>query len=189
MIGELLSIPGAMATFLVSLIVFGVAPGPVLAMIVRLIPDMDRRRELQAELYEVPPWERPYWVAQQMEVAIRIGLCPRMSWYWGRYVWHRCRIESGLGLHIQHPETFWVPDRQVKEHLRPGDTVKLMWAVKRSHGERMWVTITERKGDRFVGTLDNYAISAYLEPGESVQFHVDDIIDYVLDEEMDDEVA
>lgn len=56
MIGELLSIQGAIGAFLLSLVVFGVAPGFVLAGIVHLIPDPDRRRELQAELYEVPRW-------------------------------------------------------------------------------------------------------------------------------------
>lgn len=43
----------------------------MLALIVKLIPDEDRRNEIQAELYEVPRWERPYWVAQQFEVALQ----------------------------------------------------------------------------------------------------------------------
>jgi hypothetical protein len=59
-IAELLSVNGAIGGFLLSLLVFGFAPGMLLAAIVRLIPDLDRRRELQAELYEVPRWERPY---------------------------------------------------------------------------------------------------------------------------------
>jgi len=93
---ELLGAPGALGAFALSLLIFGFAPGMVLAAIVRLIPDLDRRRELQAELYEVPRWERPYWVMQQFEVALRIGLAPQIEWYWGRHVWHRCKIESGL---------------------------------------------------------------------------------------------
>ena len=185
MIGELLSIQGAFGAFIVSLIVFGLAPGFALAAIVRLIPDLDRRRELQANLYDVPRWEQPYWVAQQLEVAIRIGLFPRLSWYWGRHVWHRCQIESGRKRNEECPGSFWIPEDDVKAQLQPGDRVKLMWTVKRmqASGERMWVTITERNGDRLIGTLDNWAIFAYLHPDETVKFHIDDIIDYLWEDE------
>lgn len=183
MIREQLSIHGAIGAFLLSLLVFGFTPGFVLAGIVRLIPDSDRRRELQAELYDVPRWEQPYWVAQQLEVAIRIGLFPRVSWHWGRHVWHRCNIESGSESHRKWPGSFWVPEDDVKADLRPGDRVKLMWSVKRMPGERMWVTITERNGDRLVGTLDNWAVFAFLYPDEVVKFHIDDIIDYIWEDE------
>lgn len=72
--------------------------------------------------------------------------------------------------------------------MRPRDSVKLMWAVKRmpAQAERIWVTSTERDGDRLVGTLDNWAVFAFLHPGETVKFHIDDIIDYMLEDEEDD---
>jgi hypothetical protein len=185
--GELLTVPSALGTFGLALLIFGFAPGMVLAVIVRMIPDPDRRRELQAELYEVPRWDRPFWVAQQLEVAIRVGLFPEIEWLWGRHVWHRCKIMSGLENHRRWPESFWVPEDDVKEHIRPGDRVKLMWSVRRSPGERMWVTVTKRAGERLVGTLDSWAVVAYLHPGETVKFHIDDIIDYVWEDE--DETA
>lgn len=183
--GELVGVSGAMGTFGIALLIFGFAPGVVLAAIVRLIPDVDRRQELQAELYEVPRWEQPFWVAQQLEVAIRTGLSPRVSWYWGRYVWHRAKIDSGLDRHREHPDSFWVPSANEKAELRPGDQVKLMWSVKRmkASGERMWVMITHRDGDRLKGTLENWAMFVHLDPGETVKFHIDDIIDYVEDDE------
>jgi hypothetical protein len=186
---ELLGVPGALGAFGVALLIFGFLPGMALAGIVRLIPDPDRRRELQAELYEVPRWEQPFWVVQQLEVAIRIGLFPQVSWYWGRHVWHRCKIESGLESHRKWPSSFWVPEVDVKAELQPGDRVKLMWSVRRMPGERMWVTITERDGDRLVGTLDNWAMFAFLNPDEVVKFHIDDIIDYLWgdENEVDDE--
>ncbi len=187
MIGELLSIQGAIGAFLLSLLVFGFAPGFVLAGIVRLIPDPDRRRELQAELYDVPRWEQPYWVAQQFEVAIRIGVLPEIGWQFGRHVWHRHKIECGLDFHRQYPESFEVPDDEIKAELRPGDRAKLMWSVKRRPGERMWVTITHRDGDQLTGTLDNCAIMANLYHGETVRFHIDDIIDCILEDEDEDE--
>lgn len=110
MIEALFGAPTALAAFGISLLIFGFAPGMVLALIVKLIPDEDRRRELQAELYEVPRWERPYWVAQQFEVALRLGAFPRIEWYWGKYVWHRAKVESGVERNREHPETFCVPD-------------------------------------------------------------------------------
>lgn len=182
MITELLITPGALGAFMLALVIFGFAPGMVLALIVRLIPDIDRRKELQAELYEVPRWERPFWVAQQFEVALRIGLPWHVEWFWGRHVWHRCKLEAGLELHLEAPDTFEVPDEDLKTRIRPGDQVKLMWSVARFPGERMWVTVTHRKGDRLVGTLDNYAIFAFLKPDEEVKFHIDDIIDCAFDE-------
>lgn len=181
--GELLGVPGAIGAFVLSLLIFGFAPGMALAAIVRLIPDPDRRRELQTELYEVPRWEQPYWVAQQFEVAIRVGLFPEVSWLWGRHVWHRCKIESGLERHFAYPESFEIPDNELKAELRPGDRAKLMWAVTRSPGERMWVTITDRDRDRLVGTLDNWAIFAFLHPDEVIMFHIDDIIDCILEDD------
>lgn len=177
MIGELVGAPGALGALALAVLIFGFAPGIVLAAIVRLIPDMDRRLELQAELYEVPRWERPFWVAQQLEVALRVGLAPRVEWYWGRHVWHRCTLESGLERYQAHPVSFWVPDDEEKAAIRPGDLVKLMWAVDRLPGERMWVKVAERKGDRLVGTLENWPVFVYMNPGEKVAFHIDDIID------------
>lgn len=187
MIGELLGVPTALGAFGLALLIFGFAPGIVLAAIVRLIPDPDRRQELQAELYEVPRWEQPFWVAQQFEVAIRVGLFPEVAWYWGRHVWHRSKIDSGLERHREYPDSFWVPSPEEKAALRPGDSVKLMWSVKRMEaaGERMWVTITERDGDRLKGTLDNWAIFVHLNHGEIVKFHIDDIIDCIFEGEDD----
>lgn len=183
MINELLIAQGSIGTFMLALIIFGFAPGMVLALIVRLIPDVDRRKELQAELYEVPRWDRPFWVVQQFEVALRVGLPVHIEWFWGRYVWHRCTLESGLERHTESPDTFEIPDHELKSLIRPRDQVKLMWSVARSPGERMWVTVTHRKGDQLVGTLENHAFFVFLNPGERVKFHLDDIIDCIIDEE------
>lgn len=190
MIGDLLTVPSALGAFGLALLIFGFAPGMVLALIVRLLPGDDpRRSELQAELYAVPRRERPLWVAEQFEVALREGLGVRISWWFGRRVLHPATIESGLQQHRAHPDTFDVPCDEDKQLLRPGDSIKLMWSVKRSQpsGERMWVTVTHRDGNKLVGVLDNWAMVAYLEPGETVKFHVDDIIDCVFDDDDDDD--
>ncbi len=60
-------------------LLFGLLPGTALRGILLLFPHDDpRRKELQAELYAVPWWERPLWVAEQLEVAIFEGLGARI---------------------------------------------------------------------------------------------------------------
>ncbi|MGH3854277.1 MAG: hypothetical protein ACRDR6_12450 [Pseudonocardiaceae bacterium] len=68
---ELLKAVESWRSLLVVLVVFGLAPGVCLRQIVRVYPPGDpRRAELIAELYAVPRWERPLWVAEQLEVAL-----------------------------------------------------------------------------------------------------------------------
>ena len=63
-----------------ALLVFGFAPGAVLRMIVLLFPQDDpRRRELLGELHTVPRIERPFWVIEQLEVALFEGLRHRFA--------------------------------------------------------------------------------------------------------------
>jgi len=63
------------ATLVLVLLVFGIAPGLVLRLIVlAFTADDPRREELRAELYAVPRYERPLWVAEQIEIAISEGL-------------------------------------------------------------------------------------------------------------------
>jgi len=50
----------------------------------------------------------------------------------------------------------------------------------------MWLTLTERDGDRLVATLDSWAVFAFLDPGEVVECHVDDSIDCILEDEEED---
>jgi hypothetical protein len=74
MIAQLLAWP----TLGVALLVFGFAPGVALRLIVLFYPHNNpRRRELRGELYAVPRIERPFWVAEQLEVALFEGLRDR----------------------------------------------------------------------------------------------------------------
>lgn len=66
-------------TLLVALLVFGIAPGAVLRLIVLAFPrDDPRRRELLGEVYAVPWIERPFWVAEKLELALIEGLGGRL---------------------------------------------------------------------------------------------------------------
>jgi hypothetical protein len=62
-----------------ALLVFGFAPGIVLRLIVLAFKRSDpRRQELLGELHAVPRFERPFWVAEQLEIALFEGLRDRL---------------------------------------------------------------------------------------------------------------
>jgi hypothetical protein len=66
------------------------------------------------------------------------------------------------------------------QQLRKGRTAKLMFIPKRGHAESMWVRITERDGDRFVGTLDSLPIcfkDRVLAWGDVVEFGAENVLD------------
>ena len=66
--------------FIIALLVFGFAPGAMLRLIVLAFrKDDPRRSELLAELHAVPRIERPFWVFEQLEVALFEGLHGRFA--------------------------------------------------------------------------------------------------------------
>lgn len=76
---EILAAALTLPTLGTALLVWGLAPGFVNRLFARLYPMRDeRRREMVAELYAVPRWEQPFWVAQQAERAISEGLPARL---------------------------------------------------------------------------------------------------------------
>lgn len=83
----------AWPTLLISLLMFGFAPGAVLRMIVLAFKrDDPRRTELLAELPHVPRIERPFWVCEQLEFALFEGLAGRLAELIG---WHRRQAFPG----------------------------------------------------------------------------------------------
>lgn len=66
--------------FILVLVVYGMCPQLVLRALVLVYPKGDpRRRELLAELYEVPRISRPFWVMENIETAFFDGLVPRVQ--------------------------------------------------------------------------------------------------------------
>jgi hypothetical protein len=64
----------------VALVLLGFAPGAVLRLIVLIFsPGDPRRTELRAELHAVPRIERPFWVIEQLEVALFEGIRSRFA--------------------------------------------------------------------------------------------------------------
>ena len=89
-------------------------------------------------------------------------------------------LDDGEAVHREAPDTFWMPPLEDRESLRPGAIVKLMFRmVLRDPGtgqeqekvERMWVCVTGRDGDGYVGALDNDPFSTKdLAAGNEVRF-------------------
>jgi hypothetical protein len=82
---ELLDAVVSWRIFVVALLVFGFAPGAMLRLIVLAFhPEDPRRRELLAELHCVPRIERPFWVIEQLEVALFEGIGSRRRYSYAR---------------------------------------------------------------------------------------------------------
>jgi hypothetical protein len=182
--GELLEAVVNWRIGLVVLLVFGFAPGILLRLIALAFHrDDPRRSELLAELYRVPRWERPVWVAEQLERALSEGLWERITWAATGRIIHRWRQGSGVERNRQHPETFEIPDEEAKQAIEPGVLVKLMFEMRNAEkwglgGERMWVEVVAVKRRQVVGRLINEPLGIpRLYPGDKVKFTRDHIID------------
>jgi hypothetical protein len=171
-------------TFIAALILYGFAPGALLRVIcLAFHRDDPRREELRAELYAVPRLERPFWVLEQLEVALFEGIGNRVYWAATGRIIHRWSLTSGVEQNRLYPETFWIPDESLKDEIVPGTRVKLMFEMNDGYGERMWVDVTSVKKNRLAGTLSNTpALIPRLAPGDKIKFHRDDIIDIVPNE-------
>ena len=86
---------------------------------------------------------------------------------------HYWQLESAEARHASHPQTFSIPSRSEREQLQRGQAAKLLFDLEGDIDgrteritERMWVIVSERVGDGYVGILDNQPDS--LEPGANV---------------------
>jgi hypothetical protein len=70
-------------------------------------------------------------------------------------------LEDGEAYHLEAPDTFWIPDRDRRENLQPGDFAKLIFRISVDNPEqpdaveRMWVLVRERVTGGYLGVLDN----------------------------------
>ena len=166
-------------TLAIALLVFGFAPGAVLRLIVLAFPrDDDRRHELLGELYAVPRIERPFWVVEQLEVALFEGLGQRFLWAATGRIIHRWHLGSGVGRNRENPDTFWIPSDEERDAVVPGMEVKLTFEMRDGWGERMWVTVIGLKGRKLIGKLDNMPIGIpRLLAVDKIKFNREHIID------------
>jgi hypothetical protein len=164
--------------FGIALLVFGFTPGLLLRLIVLAFPrDDPRRDELLGELYAVPRFERPFWVVEQLEVALVEGLGQRLVWAATGRIIHRWHLGSGVRRNREYPDTFDIPPEEEREAVAPGIDVKLMFEMKDGWGERMWVTVTAVKRRKLIGRLSNLPLGIpRLMPGEKIKFKREHII-------------
>lgn len=81
----------------------------------------------------------------------------------------------------ENPRTFMIPDQDEIKELEEGDLVKLIFLMDEPtedgcSAERMWVNITEHKGEDFKGKLDNtpFFIKS-LKEGDEICFKAENI--------------
>jgi hypothetical protein len=93
-------------------------------------------------------------------------LANRQSDFW--------ELRSAEEAHAANPSRFWIPDSDKRRSLERGHAAKLIFDIEAYEedgavgvqGERMWVIVAERVGDRYIGILDNQP--ACLEPSDKV---------------------
>jgi hypothetical protein len=102
---ELLEGLKAWQVLIVALAVYGFLPGVALRIILLAFRRNDpRRAEILAELRAVPRWDRPIWVAEQLEVALFEGLVERIK---SRLTTSRRRtVPSSLGNPVVFTRTY-----------------------------------------------------------------------------------
>jgi hypothetical protein len=89
-------------------------------------------------------------------------------------------LDSGVELHQEAPDTFYLPPEEERTSLRPDDFAKLIFRITNGEKvavERMWVRVREVRPEDYVGTLDNqpYCTEA-IHIGLRVEFHADHVI-------------
>jgi len=100
-------------------------------------------------------------------------------------------LRSGTATHEKYPDTFWIPPQKEREGLKIGQAAKLMFDVEAFDesgkqcisGDRMWVIVSERIDDTFIGILDNqptcldFETDSYLRFGAEIPFKAEHVID------------
>jgi hypothetical protein len=70
-------------------------------------------------------------------------------------------LEDGEHYHQAAPATFWIPTKEQREDLQPGDLAKLIFRINvddpedPTPAERMWVIVRKRIAGGYLGILDN----------------------------------
>jgi len=70
-------------------------------------------------------------------------------------------LDDGETRHREAPDTFWIPELEVREGLRIGDLAKLIFRISVDNAEepvaveRMWVLVRECIPGGYLGILDN----------------------------------
>ena len=89
-------------------------------------------------------------------------------------------LDSGVKLHKESPDTFYLPPEEERTTLRVGDLCKLIFRMtdgERVAVERMWVLVGQVKPEYYVGALDNQPYcTEEIGVGFKVEFHAGHVI-------------
>jgi hypothetical protein len=67
-------------------------------------------------------------------------------------------LDDGEARHEEAPETFYIPPRERRVNLQPGQLAKLGFRIEHDEAvdvERMWVLIDEVTATGYIGSLNN----------------------------------
>ena len=70
-------------------------------------------------------------------------------------------LDNGEAIHREHPDTYWIPEKEARENLQAGQLVKLVFRMEETKGsenisvERMWVEVHSKNQKLYKGALDN----------------------------------
>lgn len=94
-------------------------------------------------------------------------------------------LDDGEQIHLAHPDTYEIPPAAERENLLPGQIVKLVFRITHRGGldvERMWVSVLERRGDGYLGELDDDAFCApEIASGMKIHFQARHVIQIYRD--------
>ncbi len=85
-------------------------------------------------------------------------------------------LVSGEARHAEYPTTFAMPPLRLRQRLKPGWSVKLMFASG-THEERCWVLVTGKYLDGYEGTMLNTPILFHINLNKPVRFQAEHVID------------
>jgi hypothetical protein len=107
---------------------------------------------------------------------------------------HGWQLENAVERHRAAPDTFEIPDEQIRSRLVPGCDAKLIFTLHGPAGtsvERMWVRITGYTDRGYLGELNNdpRMEDAPIASGAPVEFGPDHVIDALPPENWNPETG
>lgn len=83
----------------------------------------------------------------------------------------RVRLLDAVAAQNRQPDAFEIPTRKARHAAHPGDTVRLGF-LHQGQTERMWVRITDRRGNTLRGNLRNspFLLTGQLNHGQEISF-------------------
>lgn len=172
---------------LVIILIFGFAPRLLTRILSFAFPKDDpRREELVGEVDAIPYRSRPFFVAEQLEVALIEGIGGRLRLLWIKNITYRWSLGDGVMMNNQHPDSFHIPNSAEKSSVKIGDHVKISFITRVGEGERIWVRVTKISPRGFTGRIDNDPIVVPgLRYGKKIRFRSEHIIDIVFASDVD----